>query len=175
MNQFSIRGVHHRIFPPPQINGYPAFLYANQSLGKLLFRDIQLKYPQIDRTNDYVLLYDGEGVLKLGYDAKPYETSVDRIRFKVTPSNAGVFINLLKTNPVNPVTNIRVVLAEDEYNYQKDLLTRDFLTFMEEFSTIRFMDLLQTNGNPISEWYQTISYNYHTHILPTGISIQLLT
>lgn len=61
-----------------------------------------------------MLLYDGEGVLNLGMDAKPYEISAGRIRFTVTPSTVrdnGVYINLIATNPSNPVRNIRVVLA----------------------------------------------------------------
>lgn len=57
---------------PTQINGNPASLYANQSVGKLLLRDLQLRYPQIDTTNEYVLLYDGDGVLKLTMDSTPY-------------------------------------------------------------------------------------------------------
>ena len=61
----------------------------------------------------------------------------------------GVIVKLLKTNPSNPVRNIRVVLAKDEYNFEKDLLTPNFMTFISEFSTIRFMDLLRTNGNPV--------------------------
>jgi hypothetical protein len=82
----------------------------------LLLRDIQLRYPQINQTNEYVLLYDGDGVLKLSMDATPYEVSAGRIRFTVKPSTVrdnGVFVNLIKTNPSNPVRNIRVVLAKD--------------------------------------------------------------
>jgi hypothetical protein len=39
------------------------------SLGKLLLRDIQGKYPNITQTNKYVLLYDGDGIIELGFDA----------------------------------------------------------------------------------------------------------
>ncbi len=91
-------------------------MYQNQSLGKLLLRDLQMRYPQINKTNDYVLLYDGEGIINLGFDAKPYQVSAGRIRFTVTPSTVrdnGVFINLITTNPANPVRNIRVVLSKD--------------------------------------------------------------
>jgi len=59
-------------------------------------------------------------------DAVPYEVSQGRIKFRVNPSTVrdnGVFVRLLKTNPSNPVRNIRVILARDEYNYQDDLVT----------------------------------------------------
>ena len=90
------------------------------SLGKLLLRDIQLRYPSIDQTNKYVLLYDGDGVIQLGMDATQTEYSAGRIKFTVTPSTVrdnGVYVKLLSTNPSNPVQNIRVVLERDEYNF----------------------------------------------------------
>lgn len=36
---------------PKQPNGYPASLAANQSVAKLLLRDLNLKYPSINTTN----------------------------------------------------------------------------------------------------------------------------
>jgi hypothetical protein len=127
-------------------------LALNQSVAKLLLRDLNLKYPSINQTNDYVLLYDGDGILSLGFDASVYENSAGRIRFKVTASTVrdnGVIVKLLKTNPANPLRNVRVVLARDEYNFDKDLLTENFVNFISQFSTIRFMDLSHTNGSPV--------------------------
>jgi hypothetical protein len=43
-------------------------------------------------------------------------------------------------------------LAKDEYNFATDLITQNFMTFMNQFSTIRAMDLLGTNGSPVKEW-----------------------
>jgi hypothetical protein len=54
---------------PKLTNGYPASLYANMSVTKLLLRDIQLHYPSINTTNQYVLLYDGDGIIRLAMDA----------------------------------------------------------------------------------------------------------
>lgn len=83
------------------------------SLGKLLFKDIQGKYPNITQTNNYVLLYDGDGILDLGYDSSITEQSAGRIKFTVTPStgtNNGIYLKLIETNPANPITNIRIFL-----------------------------------------------------------------
>lgn len=46
---------------------------------------------------------------------------------------------------------------------------------MNQFSTIRFMDLLHTNGNPVKEWNQTTRPDQDTQAKPSGISIELLT
>jgi hypothetical protein len=61
-----------------------------------------------------------------------YEFSTGRIRFRVTPSTVrdnGVLVRLLQTNHANPVKNIRVVLARDEYNFEVDLLSANFKTY----------------------------------------------
>lgn len=63
-----------------------------------------------------MLLYDGDGILNLGFDAAATETSAGRIKFTVTPTTVrdnGVIVRLYLTNPANPVRNIRVLLAED--------------------------------------------------------------
>lgn len=49
------------------------------------------------------------------------------------------------------------------------------MTFINQFSTIRAMDLLGTNGSPVKEWNQTTRADQDTQALPSGISIDLLT
>jgi len=45
---------------------------------------------------------------------------------------------------------------------------------MNQFSTIRYMDLLGTNGSPVTEWNQTTQPNQDTQALASGISIELI-
>ncbi len=45
------------------------------------------------------------------------------------------------------------------------------MTFINQFSTIRFMDLLHTNGNPVKEWNETTRPDQDTQAKPSGISI----
>jgi hypothetical protein len=49
------------------------------------------------------------------------------------------------------------------------------MTFISQFSTIRFMDLLDTNGSPVSAWNQATNPAQDTQAMPSGISIDLLT
>ncbi len=46
---------------------------------------------------------------------------------------------------------------------------------MSQFSTIRYMDLLGTNGSPVSAWSQATSASMDTQAQPTGISFDLLS
>lgn len=49
------------------------------------------------------------------------------------------------------------------------------MTFISQFSTIRFMDLLHANGSPVSAWSQATKPDQDTQAMPSGISIDLLT
>lgn len=83
-------------------------------------------------------------------DAKILKYRSGRILFHVVPSvvrDNGVYVQILKTNTANPVRNIRVFLESDEYLLDR-VLTDSFVKFLGQFSTIRFMDLMSTNGNP---------------------------
>jgi hypothetical protein len=125
------------------------------SVGKLLLRNLQKHYPNITKTSQYVLLYDGDGVIQLGMDALVTEYSSGRIKFTVTPSTGtdnGVYVRLLLTNPNNPLQNIRIFHENDEYYYAQDLLTENFLTFMGQFSTIRYTELLNIDNSKVSAW-----------------------
>ena len=48
------------------------------------------------------------------------------------------------------------------------------MVYIKQFSTIRFMDLLNTNGNPVSEWNETTPSDFHTQSLDKGISYDLV-
>lgn len=54
---------------PARADGYPSSLYENMTINKLLLRDIHKNYPNITKTNKYVLLYDGDGIIQLSFDA----------------------------------------------------------------------------------------------------------
>jgi hypothetical protein len=161
---------------PKSANGYPTQLSESQKVGKLLLRDLKLQYPK-SATNRYLLLFEGEGLIALGMDAKILNYRPGRILFHVTPSTVldnGVYVQILKVNPSNPIKNIRVVLETDEYLLDR-VITDSFVKFLEQFSTIRFMDLMHTNGNPMKEWNESTSMDSDTQASPNGISPQLVS
>jgi hypothetical protein len=67
-----------------------------------------MKYP----SGKYVLLYDGNGFLKVGMDAKAIKEAKGRIELEVQPSDVrdnGVYIQIIETDPKNPIRNIRLL------------------------------------------------------------------
>ena len=159
---------------PKLPNGYPTELKDHQIVSKLVLRDIQLKYP---KELDFILLYDGEGVINIGFDAKITNRRAGRIELTAIPSTVrdnGVFVSILKTNPKNPIRNIRLVNKKDEFNYEKDLLNDSFKEFLKPFSSIRFMDLLHTNGNTIVTPEDETLPDQDTQARPNGINSDIL-
>ena len=145
-------------------NGYPTTLTATSadphspqiftSVGVLLERSL----PKADggtglpyRAGRYVVLYDGQGTLEYGFDAKLVSTSPGRDVFNVaSPSSEGIDLRITATDPHhtgNYVRNIRVVKAEEE-----SLLTAgnvfepSFIALLQNFRLLRAMQWLHIDG-----------------------------
>lgn len=159
---------------PTLQTGYPSELKDHQKFSKLLLRDLQLRYP---KDLDFVLIYDGDGVIDLGMDAKIKNRRANRIEFSVVPSTQrdnGVYVSILKTNPSNPIRNIRIVNTKEEFTHEKDFVTNSFFEFMQSFSTIRFMDLMHTNGNNLETPEDETKLDSDTQAKPNGINSNLM-
>jgi len=101
---------------------------------------------------DYVCLYDGEGEIRFGANSKMISMSPGRIVVHIDASKAGTFLSLRKTNPANPVRNIRVLLPGFEKSYRAEPFSPAFLERWRAFDTIRFMDWMDTNGSKQKDW-----------------------
>jgi hypothetical protein len=152
-------------------NGYPKTLSASSadphsqqftSVGVLLVRELPhanagtgLPY----RAGKYVVLYDGQGTLEYGYDAKLVSSSPGRDVFNVaTPSNAGVDFRITATDPNhtgNYIRNIRVVKAEEEsLLVAGNVFEPQFLSLMQNFRVLRAMQWLNIDedGGLVTSW-----------------------
>jgi hypothetical protein len=155
-------------------NGYPTTLAASSadphspqlftSVGVLLERGLPsanagtgLPY----RAGRYVVLYDGQGTLEYGFDARLVSSSPGRDIINVSsPSTAGIDLRITATDPNhngNYIRNIRVVKAEEE-----SLLTAgaifepSFLSLMQNFHVLRAMQWLNIDedGGFLTNWAQ---------------------
>ncbi|PID45219.1 MAG: hypothetical protein CSB47_09565 [Proteobacteria bacterium] len=127
----------------------------------------------------YTVLYDGEGKIDYGNDARLVSRDVgkDLIQIKVGKDrilNASLIIKQL--NKKNPLRNIRVLLpggicqnnpfkridsqascTNSRYlpfakNDGSILFNPDYLNFMKDFRLIRFMNMSGMTRNPVTEW-----------------------
>jgi hypothetical protein len=107
----------------------------------------------------YIVLYDGEGTIMYSLAAtknaalsKPGRDVID-----VIPSEGGgISLAITSTDPNRTgdyVRNIRVVQAENEAALKAgNIFNPKFVSLMQKFRVIRFMDWLQTNNSPLTNW-----------------------
>lgn len=75
-----------------------------------MLRDVKQRWPD----GVYHLFYDGEGVIEFGFDSKIIESN-EKYRMKIMVNltlirDNGVFMKIKKTNPKNPLRNIRLIM-----------------------------------------------------------------
>ncbi len=142
-------------------DGYPSNLTASQKLGSMMIRDLQAHI----KTGRYVVLFDGDGVITFGMDVITVKRSLGRIEIEVVPStglNNGIFLMIERTNPLNPIRNIRVIMPGYEDKYEVFPFHPVFLDKMKPFKTIRFMDWMNTNGVLRGNWSDRTILNVNT-------------
>ncbi len=126
---------------------------------------------------DYVVRWDGEG--KMQYDcAKIRRQEKNRAVIHLGGSGCGLYLKIKSSNDKNPIRNIRITMpggicegnpfqqvagaddcGEREYlsfeDHAKEIVFNPaFLSFLKDFSVLRFMDAGDTNGSEIVSWDQ---------------------
>lgn len=100
----------------------------------------------------YTVLYEGDGQLDFGKNAKIQSQEPGRILIDVDSSQGGFSLQLHATNPQNPVRNIRVIMPGFAQTWEKDPFHPAFLKRWQGFACFRFMDWMHTNGSEVSKW-----------------------
>ena len=155
-------------------NGYPIALSASaadphspqlfNSVALLVLRGLPranagtgLPYP----AGKYVIKYDGQGILDVGFDAVAVSSRPGRLVFNVAnPSPDGVVIYLTSTDPHhtgNYLRNIRVVRADQEsLLLAREVFNPAFLRLLQNFRALRTMQWLEIDaaGGLLANWSQ---------------------
>ncbi|GIL67802.1 hypothetical protein Vafri_21078 [Volvox africanus] len=136
--------------------GYPAVLAPLQKVSTLVERDLQAHAPG----GVYTILYDGKGSLELGMsdikDVAYLEPGHIQVTFyPSTDFNNGLLIQVERTDPQDPIRNIRVIMP----GYEQAAVWGDqpfhpaFLEFLRPFGVLRFMDWMNSNAENLpKEW-----------------------
>jgi len=171
-----------------------------------------LKPEQIARTlmltmgghpgGEFTVLYDGEGELMYDNMLNPLDRERSRpgrhlIQLK---KNALIIFEIYKTNPRNPIRNIRVLppggSCEDddaqwcdkshpcgtgrclpfEQTYEERIFHPKFLQSMSRYAVLRFMDWMGTNSSQIRTWEERpkmTDARWATHGVPIEVVMAL--
>lgn len=124
---------------------------------------------------DYLLLYEGQGELQFDNDPGVTVLSMTpgRIAVRLAPGTPA-FINLRRTEPSNPIRNIRFVAATAEATYTAAPFNRDFTRVIRPFGVVRFMNWQATNNNPPNEWARRSTTSLATYAGPWGVPVETM-
>ena len=140
--------------------GYPASLAANTKTGRLMVRDLQ----RHGVSGVYTVLWDGDGIITCSMQdvlriSRPRPGRIDVLVALSTNFNNGLFIGIERTNPLDPVRNIRALTpgygsSGGFGGYQGTPFHPAFIETLRRYRVLRFMDWQDTNGVGAGTWEQ---------------------
>ncbi|MHC4693386.1 MAG: hypothetical protein ACYS67_11655 [Planctomycetota bacterium] len=129
-----------------------------QFADSIILSSINGRYPG----GVYTCLYDGRGQFRFAYGTSVVDEKPGRIKVQVKPEQNLLTLGITKTDPTDPVRNIRFILPGFENTYSKQPFHPDFLERWEKFKVLRFMDFQKTNNS-----IQTNFSDRPTHTMQT--------
>jgi hypothetical protein len=148
------------------------------SLGVLFLLGMPNTPNGIYPAGQYIVMYDGKGKLSYGLDAVLVRRSPGRDVINVTPSNKGIDLRIVETDPHNYLCNIKVITAANEAAAKAgQIFNPAFLRLIRNFRALRFMDWFLTNGSTLSSWTDrpipTTAFFGTSKGVPIEIAVQL--
>lgn len=144
-------------------NGYPTRLAPNQKVGSMMMRDLEAH----GISGQYVILYDGDGIVTPtmsdvrsfrrvgpGYIEVDLELS--------TNGNNGLEVVIERTNPDDPVRNIRVVTPGFLDRFEQFPFHPTLLLSLEQVRTVRFMNWQFANSVQIPTWEERLTRDWRS-------------
>lgn len=157
-------------------NGWPQQLNGGQAGTNLLHWLPAGTLPE----GNYTVLYDGEGELVYGDDAQLVKRLPGKDIIQIAAGADKYFkvtLTIQQSKPDNYLRNIRVLLpggicasnpfqrvnsaaqCDDDYrdfatHYDSIVFNPDYLAFMRDFKTLRFMNMSGITRNPLTAWEQ---------------------
>jgi hypothetical protein len=149
-------------------NGYPTFIPESEkdTAVSTFFLTVPQPYRLYSHKTNYILKYDGEGILDY-FNISVNESASTSNRKVITlnsPSNPEDEVNyaIRIKNPDpnrtgNHIRNMRIVAADQEQLLdQGEIFNPDFLAKLSSFKALRFMDWQAVNHSKVSTWSDRI-------------------
>ena len=118
-------------------------------------------------TGRYVVLYDGEGLMKITGDLRMGYQTPGHLEFDLLSPKRNLRLQITRTDPKrngNYIRNIRIVPKANEHNYNRQVFNKDYIARIREMHSLRFMPWTNPRGNEAIEWNQraTIGTAHYT-------------
>ena len=148
-------------------NGWP-ILRDGQAAHTITMIDTDGAYP----AGNYICTYEGDGELAFGRDARVVKHEGKRITLDVTPTDSGLYLRIDKSNPNNPVRNIKLWLPGFE-NAESSFHPL-YIERLKPFSVIRFMDWARVNGSNAVTASDLPNPDYYTQGTNEGVALKYM-
>ena len=102
----------------------------------------------------YVVLYKGQGTIKVTGDLKVVVNAAGHLEFDLLSPKRNLRLSITATNPQNYIREIHVVPKRNEHNYKRQVFNPDYIRRLAPMQALRFMTWSNTRGNDATEWYQ---------------------
>ncbi|WP_108484038.1 hypothetical protein [Oceaniglobus ichthyenteri] len=133
-------------------NGWPLEKPGTlSSIGTLILTD--LPENAAGAAGRYVLRFAGRGIVEVAGRATNVRYGENRVTFDYTPGPGPVDIRIQRTDPADPVRDITVVREDRIAAFDQGArFNPDWITLMDGFAVLRFMDWMATNNSSQSRW-----------------------
>jgi hypothetical protein len=128
----------------------------------------------IHPAGDYTLLYEGTGKIEVRGEGSVIEETPGRKVVRLTPGNSLTVIVVCETDPFDPIRNIRLILPGFESVADTQVFHPDFLSSLEPFNVIRFMDWAVTNETEIETWADRALTSQATYTSKAGVPLEVM-
>ncbi len=118
-------------------------------------------------TGRYVVLYDGEGVMKITGDLRMGYQRPGHIEFDLLSPKRNLKLQITRTDPRRNgqyIRNIRIVPKAMEQTYQRQVFNKDYIARIRDMHALRFMPWSNIRANEAIEWNEraTIGTAFYT-------------
>jgi hypothetical protein len=127
-------------------------------------------------SGEYVCLFEGEGELDFKPNRGVKAHAPGRIVVDLDGAKGGVFVQLKRTDPQNPIRNLRLLMPGGEPTAAQEPFSSAFLQRWRGFRAIRFMDWQETNDSHQREWAERptlASCNFTGRGVPVEVMVDL--
>lgn len=121
----------------------------------------------------YRLSYDGRGEVFLGLDARIVSANGNQLEVEVKPS-ASVILKVMKTDPSDPLRNIRMTLPGIDLSKYESPFNPAYLDYLRGYRVIRFMDWANANLNDDVRWANRTRLAHASQDRKTGVAVEYM-
>jgi hypothetical protein len=134
--------------------------------------DVPSDFPR----GEYLVLYDGEGVIEydLGARKNVAKSTKGRDLVDVSPESGAIVLRIIATDPANYIRNIRMVEVSAEPLLATTPFRPQFVDRLRPYKALRFMDWMRTNNSPQSNWNLRARPNDARYSTEKGVPAEIM-